>query len=224
MRDGIAPNPEKVFPIPGIDNLINIKPTVKNKNIIVGEFSYFSDTDFESHVSHFYDFNGDKLIIGKFCQIAAGVEFVMNGANHRMNTVTTFPFYIFEGWNQDAPPLSELPLKGDIIIGNDVWIGQNSVILPGVHIGDGAIIGLNSVVGSDIPAYHIAAGNPAKIIRKRFDDELINLMLKWQWWNYSIEEIEKFIPILSDSNLNRVKEKIKKLLDGGKADGNSESF
>ena len=224
MRDGIAPNPEKVFPIPGIDNLINIKPTVKNKNIIVGEFSYFSDTDFESHVSHFYDFNGDKLIIGKFCQIAAGVEFVMNGANHRMNTVTTFPFYIFEGWNQDAPPLSELPLKGDIIIGNDVWIGQNSVILPGVHIGDGAIIGLNSVVGSDIPAYHIAAGNPAKIIRKRFDDELINLMLKWQWWNYSIEEIEKFIPILSDSNLERVKEKIKKLLDGGKADGNSESF
>ena len=224
MRNGIAPDPEKVFPIPGIDNLINIKPTIKNKNITVGEFSYFSDTDFESHVSHFYDFNGDKLIIGKFCQIAAGVEFVMNGANHRMNTVTTFPFYIFEGWNQDAPPLSELPLKGDIIIDNDVWIGQNSVILPGVHIGDGAIIGLNSVVGSDIPAYHIAAGNPAKIIRKRFDDELINLMLKWQWWNYNIEEIEKFIPILSDSNLNRVKEKIKKLLDGGKADGNGESF
>ena len=219
MRDGIAPDPEKVFPIPGIDNLINIKPTVKNKNIIVGEFSYFSDTDFESHVSHFYDFNGDKLIIGKFCQIAAGVEFVMNGANHRMNTVTTFPFYIFEGWNQDAPPLSELPLKGDIIIGNDVWIGQNSVILPGVHIGDGAIIGLNSVVGSDIPAYHIAAGNPAKIIRKRFDDELINLMLKWQWWNYSIEEIEKFIPILSDSNLNRVKERIKIILRESKPEG-----
>ena len=219
MRDGIAPNPEKVFPIPGIDNLINIKPTVKNKNITVGEFSYFSDTDFENHVSHFYDFNGDKLIIGKFCQIAAGVEFVMNGANHRMNTVTTFPFYIFEGWNQDAPPLSELPLKGDIIIGNDVWIGQNSVILPGVHIGDGAIIGLNSVVGSDIPAYHIAAGNPVKVIRKRFDDELINLMLEWQWWNYSIEEIEKFIPVLSDSNLNRVKERIKRILRESKPEG-----
>ena len=207
MRNGITPDPGKIFPIPGIDTLTYVRPTVKNQNIIVGDFTYFSDIDFESHVTHFYDFK-----IGKFCQIAAGVEFVMNGANHQMNAVSTFPFYIFEGWNQTAPPLSEMPLKGDIVIGNDVWIGQNSVILPGVHIGDGAIIGLNSVVGSDIPAYHIAAGNPAKMIRKRFDDELINLMLKWQWWNYNIEEIDQFIPILSAGDLDWVKERIKIIL------------
>ena len=171
MKDGNSPNPDKVFPVHGIKTVTYVKPTVKNPNIIVGDFTYFSDKDFESHVMHHYDFNGDKLIIGKFCQIASGVSFIMNGANHQMNAVSTFPFYIMEGWNQEIPPLTEMPLKGDTVVGNDVWIGQNSTILPGVHIGDGAIIGLNSVVGGDVPPYTIVAGNPAKEIRKRFDDE-----------------------------------------------------
>ena len=149
------PDPNVIYPIDGIKNLIYVKPTVKNSNIIVGDFTYFGDVDFEKHVTHHYDFNGDKLIIGKFCQIASGVEFVMNGANHQMNAVSTFPFYIFKGWEQSIPSAAEMPLKGDTIIGNDVWIGQNAAILPGVHIGDGAIIGLNSVVASDVSPYTI---------------------------------------------------------------------
>lgn len=201
----MRPDPNKIFPLPNSDKVTYVKPTIKNPNIIVGDFTYFSDVDFESHVTHHYDFNNDKLIIGKFCQIAAGVNFVMNGANHQMNSVSTFPFYIFEGWEQNVPPISQMPIKGDTVIGNDVWIGQNSTILPGVHINDGAIIGMNSVVGSDVPAYTIVAGNPAKKIRKRFDDELIQILLKLQWWNMSIEKINNLIPILTCSDLEKVK-------------------
>lgn len=209
----MKPNPEKIFPIPNVKTVTYVKPTIKNKNIIVGDFTYFGDVDFESHVTHHYDFNGDKLIIGKFCQIGAGVNFIMNGANHQMNSVSTFPFYIFEGWKQDVPKKSDMPLKGDTVIGNDVWIGQNVTILPGVHVGDGAIIGLNSVVSKDVAPYTIVAGNPAVIIRKRFDDELINLMLRFKWWEKTIEEINNLIPILSNSNLEYVKTKISNMLN-----------
>ncbi len=212
MKNGITPNPDKIFPVPNCDTVTYVKPTIKNPNIIVGDFTYFSDTDFEKHVTHHYDFNGDKLIIGKFCQIASGVEFVMNGANHQMNAVSTYPFYIMEGWEQSVPPLSEMPLKGDTIVGNDVWIGQNATILAGVHIGDGAIIGMNSVVGSDVPPYTIVVGNPARAIRKRFDDELINLMLEFRWWDKSIQEINNLIPLLSCSDLEKVKYEIKSRL------------
>ena len=207
------PDPNRIFPVTGCDTVTYIKPTVKNPNIVVGGFTYFSDTDFESHVTHHYDFYGDKLIIGKFCQIAKGVEFIMNGANHQMNAVSTYPFYIFEGWNEEVPQLSELPIKGDTVVGNDVWIGQNATVLPGVHIGDGAIVGCNSVVGSDIPPYTIVAGNPAKPIRKRFDDDLIKLLLEFKWWDKSIEEINELIPILTCSDLEKVKEEIKKRLN-----------
>ena len=213
MKDGKIPNPNKINPIAGYDKEIYIKPTIKNKNIIVGDFSYIADSDFESHVTHHYDWNDDKLIIGKFCQIASGVEFITNGANHQMNSVSTFPFYTLEGWEQTPPTQNDLPIKGDTIIGNDVWIGQNATILPGVHIGDGAIIGANSVVGSNVAPYTIVAGNPAKVIRKRFDDELIEIMEKLKWWDKSIDEINKIIPILTCSDLDKVKTEIKKQLD-----------
>ena len=212
MKDGKIPNPNTINPIPGYDKEIYIKPTIKNKNIIVGDFSYIADSNFESHVTHHYEWNNDKLIIGKFCQIASGVEFVMNGANHQINSVSTFPFYTLEGWEQNPPLQNDLPLKGDTIIGNDVWIGQNATILPGVHIGDGAIIGANSVVGSDIAPYTIVVGNPAKPIRKRFDDELIEIMEKLKWWDKSIEEINNLIPLLTSSNLEKVKEELSKLV------------
>ena len=212
MKNGKCPDPNTIHPIAGYDKEIYVKPTIKNENIIVGDFTYIADSDFESHVTHHYPWLGDKLIIGKFCQIAAGVEFVMNGANHQMNAVSTFPFYTLEGWNMNPPETEDLQLRGDTVIGNDVWIGQNATILPGVKIGDGAIIGANSVVGSDVEAYTIVAGNPARIIRKRFDDDLIKLMLEWKWWDYSLGEIDGFIPILTNSNLDEVKSKIKSLL------------
>ncbi len=212
MKDGKIPNPNTINPIAGYDKEIYIKPTIKNKNIIVGDFSYIADSDFESHVTHHYEWNNDKLIIGKFCQIASGVEFIMNGANHQMNAVSTFPFYTLEGWKQTPPTQNDLPIKGDTIIGNDVWIGQNVTILPGVHIGDGAIIGANSVVGSNVEPYTIVVGNPAKALRKRFDEELIDIMEKLKWWDKSIEEINNLISLLTNSNLEYVKEELKKLL------------
>lgn len=212
MKNGIKPNPNTVHPIPGYDKEIYVKPTIKNSNIIVGDFTYIADSEFESHVTHHYEWNGDKLIIGKFCQIAAGVEFVMNGANHQMNAVSTFPFYTLEGWDMKPPAASDMPLKGDTVIGNDVWIGQKAVILPGVHIGDGAIIGANSIVGSDVSPYTIVAGNPATEIRKRFDDELIQLMLDFKWWDKSVGEINQLIPLLTCGNLEKVKAEISERL------------
>lgn len=206
------PDPNMVYPINGYKEEIYIKPTIKKPNIIVGDFSYIADSDFESHVTHHYDFIGDKLIIGKFCQIASGVEFIMNGANHQMNAVTTFPFYTLDGWDMVPPAEEDLPLKGDTIIGNDVWIGQNATILPGVHIGDGAIIGANSVVGSDVEPYTIFAGNPARLIRKRFDDELIELLLSFRWWDKSIDEINSLIPVLTCGDLEKVRKEIKSRL------------
>lgn len=208
----IRPDPNTVHPISGYENEIYVKPTLKNPNICVGEFTYIADSDFESHVTHLYDWNGDRLIIGKFCQIAAGVEFVMNGANHQMNAVTTFPFYTLEGWDMSPPEKHDLPLKGDTVIGSDVWVGQNAVILPGVHIGDGAIIGADSVVGSDIAPYTVVVGNPARPLRKRFDDELITLLLDFRWWDRPIDEINSLIPLLTCSDLEKVKAELKNLL------------
>ena len=209
------PDPNEAFPNPKIPSLCLIKNVVKNPNIIVGDYTYYDDVDgadqFEKHVTHFYPFIGDKLIIGKFCAIARGVEFVMNGANHRMDCVTTYPFYIMGGdWGTAiAPVKEELPLKGDTVIGNDVWIGQNVTVMPGVHIGDGAIIGTNSVVASDIPPYAIAVGNPCRVVKMRFDDELISLLLQFKWWDKSIEEIETLMPLLSCKDLEKVKQEIK---------------
>ena len=208
MKNGKVPNPNTVHPIAGYENEIYVKPTITRPNIIVGDFTYIADSEFESHVTHHYEWNGDKLIIGKFCQIAAGVEFVMNGANHQMNAITTFPFYTLEAWDMEPPSPEDLPLKGDTVIGNDVWIGQNAVILPGVHVGDGAIIGANSVVGSDVGPYTIVVGNPAKVLRKRFDDELVDLLLAFRWWDREVEEINALIPILTCSDLEKAKREL----------------
>ena len=212
MKDGKRPDPNIIHPVRGYDKEIYIKPSITRSNIIAGEFSYIADSDFESHVTHHYEWNGDKLIIGKFCQIAAGVEFVMNGANHQMNAVSTYPFYTLEGWNMEPPAGADMPLKGDTVIGNDVWIGQNAVILPGVHIGDGAIIGADSVVGSNVEPYTIAAGNPVRVLRKRFDDEMIGLLLDFRWWDKSIEEIDSLIPVLTCSDIGKVRKYIKEYL------------
>ena len=209
MNNGKKPDPDAIYPIPGYKNEIYVRPAVKKPNIIVGDFTYIADSDFESHVTHHYDFIGDKLIIGKFCQIASGVEFVMNGANHQMNAVTTFPFYTLEGWDMAPPALSDLPLKGDTVIGNDVWIGQNAVILPGVHIGDGAIVGANSVVGSDVEPYTVIAGNPARLLRRRFDEELTELLLRFRWWEKSIDEINGLIPLLTCPDPEKVRTQLR---------------
>lgn len=212
------PNPNDKYPNPNLPVICYIKNIVKSSNVIIGDYSYYygedENDDFNNHITHHYDFIGDKLIIGKFCSIAKGVEFIMNGANHRMDCVSTYPFYIMgSDWGSALKPhTDELPLKGDTIIGNDVWIGQNVTILPGVKIGDGAIIGANSIVSKDVPPYAVACGNPARIVKKRFDDETIELLEKVKWWDKDIDTINKLIPTLGDSDLNKVKEVLKKYL------------
>ena len=160
-----------------------------------------------AHVTHHYEFIGDKLIIGKFCAIAKGIQFVMNGANHRMCSITTYPFSIMgHGWEKTIPALSDLPLKGDTVIGNDVWIGQNVTVMPGVHIGDGAIVAANSVVAKDVPAYHIAGGNPCNTLKKRFDDELIAYLLAIKWWDWSACKIFDNLETLCSGDLEKIRE------------------
>ena len=212
MKNGKKPDPNVIHPISGYDNEIYVKPTITKKNIIVGDFTYIADSDFERHVMHHYEWNGDRLIIGKFCQIGPGVEFIMNGANHQMNAVSTYAFYTLEGWEMDPPSPEDLPYKGDTVIGNDVWIGQNAVILPGVHISDGVIIGADSVVGSDVDPYTIVIGNPSEILRTRFDVELIDLLLKFRWWDKTIEEINHLIPLLTCSDLEKVRSELKRMI------------
>ena len=142
--------------------------------------------------------------------MANNVEFIMNGANHQMNAATTFPFYVMDGWKQASPSLDDLPYKGDTVVGNDCWIGQNVTILPGVHIGNGVIVGANSVVTKDLPSYSICAGNPCVIKKMRFDDEIIKLLEDIKWWNKSIEEIKKIIPIITKAN--PLKDELEELL------------
>lgn len=205
---------KKIHPLKsGDESVTYIKAMLENcHNVEVGDYTYFDGQNFKEHVTHHYDFIGDKLIIGKFCQIGRNVEFIMNGANHQMNAVSTYPFYIFQGWEQNPPLKNDLPYKGDTIIGNDVWIGQNVTFLPGVHVGNGCIIGANAVVTSNIPAYCVAVGNPAKIIKKRFDDEMIELLEKLKWWDRTPNEIQKIIPLLANSNLSYVREELKLIL------------
>ena len=157
-------------------------------------------------MTHHYEFLGDGLIIGKFCAIARGIEFIMNGANHRMCSVTTYPFNILGGgWERCTPSLADLPFKGDTVVGSDVWIGQNVTVLPGIHIGDGSIIAANAVVSRDIPPYCVAAGNPCRVIRRRFDEELTAYLLSLKWWDWSAEKIFRNLEILCSGDLEQIR-------------------
>lgn len=207
----LGPNPNAIHPNPNIPSVCYIKNTITRPTIIVGDYTYYDDPidseHFEHHVTHHYDFIGDKLIIGKFCAIGKGIEFIMNGANHRMCSISTYPFNIMGGgWEKSTPPMCDLPLKGDTIVGNDVWIGQNVTIMPGVHIGDGAIIGANSVVATDIPAYSIAAGNPCEVKKMRFDAKLIDLLLSLRWWDWPADKIFANLDALTNADLSKINE------------------
>ena len=206
----IGPDPNKIHPNEAIKQIVYIKNVITRPNIIVGDYTYYDDVNgaerFEEHVTHHYDFLGDKLIIGKFCAIAKGIEFVMNGANHRMKSVSTYPFNIMGGgWKSFAPTLDDLPLKGDTVVRNDVWIGQNVTVMPGVHIGDGSIISDDSVVVKDFPPYCVAGGNPCRVIRPRFDEELTAYLLELKWWDWEADKIFRNMEALCSGDLTKIK-------------------
>lgn len=212
------PNPNTIFPNEYKTSCF-IKNVIKASNITVGDYTYYDDNnhpeDFEkNNVLFNYPEFGDKLIIGNFCAIASGTTFIMGPANHRISSITTYPFNVFGGaWTENTPKhFSQLPFKGDIVIGNDVWIGRESVIMPGVKIGDGSIIAAYSVVTKDIPPYCVAGGNPARVVKKRFDDKLTALLLKLKWWNFEPEKLVNFLPVLCDPDLEKVKKTIKESL------------
>jgi virginiamycin A acetyltransferase len=181
----------KKFPLEETQRLCFLKNIITDTNIIVGDFTYYDDPDdvrnFLKNVLYHFDFVGDKLVIGKFCQIATGVRFIMNGGNHAINGFSTFPFAIFGGEWRNIP--LQTNSKGDTIIGNDVWIGNSATIMPGIKIGDGAIIATKAVVTKNVDPYTIVGGNPAELIRKRFDEKTIQALLKMKWWDWSIEKI-----------------------------------
>lgn len=204
-----GPDKHTKFPLAHYERLCFLKNIITNPNIIVGDYTYYDDFEdvqnFEKNVKYHFDFTGDKLIIGKFCMIASGVSFIMNGANHLTDAFSTYPFAIFgKGW-ENAMEGREYPHKGDLIIGNDVWIGHNATIMAGVKIGDGAIIATNATVVKDVPPYTVVGGNPAKEIKKRFADEVIEELLKLKWWDWEVEKITKYLQALTGNDIEKLK-------------------
>lgn len=190
------PNPRNPHPIERFPQVCFLKNTVSNPNIIIGDYTYYDDPEnsenFERNVLYHFPFIGDKLIIGKFCALSRGIKFIMNGSNHQLSGFSTYPFEIFgKSWQKVTPKSNNYPFKGDTLVGNDVWIGYEAVIMPGIKIGDGAIIAAKSLVTKDVQPYTIVGGNPAKIIRKRFSAEIIQTLLEIAWWDWSVEKITK---------------------------------
>lgn len=213
------PDPSAVFPNEYRTSCF-IKNVVRAPNISVGDYTYYDDpvdpTGFErNNVLFNYPEFGDHLIIGRFCSIASGTRFIMGSANHRISSISTYPFNVFGGaWTEGTPPhLSQLPFKGDTVVGNDVWIGRESVILPGVRIGDGAIVAACSVVTRDVEPYTVAGGNPARPIKKRFGGELISLLLELRWWDMEPEALADFLPVLCGSDLVSAEREIRRILE-----------
>lgn len=209
MKPSLGPTPETRYPIQGDTSLIFLKNFITAKNIFVGDYTYFDDRrngpeKFEvNNVLYNYDFSKVKLVIGKFCAIAAETRFIMTG-DHKLDAISTYPFPIFQqGWEK-AFNLLDLPVKGDIIIGNDVWLGYDSLIKNGVTIGNGAIVATRAVVVKDVPAYSIVAGNPAKVVKMRFDDATITRLQNISWWNWDIEKINLHLEILCNLNIDQL--------------------
>lgn len=203
----------KIYPRTGDKETVYLKSVVTDPNITVGDFTMYNDfvndpREFEkNNVLYHYPINHDKLKIGKFCSIACGAKFLFNSANHTVKSLSTYPFPIFfEEWGLDVKDItSAWDNKGDIVIGNDVWIGYEAVIISGVTIGDGAIIGTRALVTNDVPPYTIVGGVPAKQIRKRFPEEIISELLKLKWWDWTFKKISQNMEFIKNGDLKHLK-------------------
>ncbi len=204
-----GPSPLDPHPMPGHPRVTFLKPVVDRPNIEVGDYTYYDDPDeperfAETCVLYHYDFMGDRLVIGRFCAIATGVRFVMNGANHALTGLSTYPFQIFgRGWEQGfGPDDLSAGFRGDTVVGNDVWIGREAMILPGARIGDGAVIGTRAVVSGEIPPYAVVIGNPGRVVRRRFDEDTIDRLLALRWWDWDSERITRHVSLLRAGDID----------------------
>lgn len=202
------PDSKKVYPRSGDPQIVYLKNVVDRPNITVGDFTIYNDfvrdpRDFQkNNVLYHYPVNRDRLVIGKFCSIACGARFLLNSANHTLDSLSTYTFPLFpEEWDLGLPPAASWDNKGDIVIGNDVWIGYEAVILAGVTIGDGAVIGARAVVTSDVPPYTIVGGVPARPIRPRFPQAEIDALLSLKWWDWPVEKIAAAAPLIQSGDL-----------------------
>lgn len=203
-----GPDPMTLHPMAGHGRVGFLKPILAGlPNVEVGDYTYYDDPAgperFRDNILYHFDFVGDRLVIGRFCALATGTRFVMNGANHALDGLTTFPFAAFgNGW--DAVPMEaiDFPYKGDTVVGHDVWFGYDSLMMPGVRIGSGAIVAARSVVAADVPPYAVVAGNPARVVKMRFSDAVIADLLDLAWWDWEPERIARAIPALVRSDLH----------------------
>ena len=210
MVKAIGPDPQEKHPMRGFPQICYIKNTVHNPQIEIGDYTYYDDPEdsenFERNVLYLYPFINDKLIIGKFCAIATGVKFIMNGANHKISGFSTYPFQIFgNGWERVTPRSEKFPQKGDTIVGHDVWLGYQSMVMPGVHIGSGAIIATQSLVVKDVEPYTIVGGNPARCLKQRFDQNTIDELLTIAWWDWDREKISRNLEAIVSADINTLK-------------------
>ncbi|MBS0628154.1 MAG: CatB-related O-acetyltransferase [Verrucomicrobia bacterium] len=205
----LGPNPNTSYPIEGYDKLVFLKKFIKANNISIGDYTYYDDRkegpeNFEEN-NVLYNYHPDKvkLVIGKFCAIAAETKFIMTG-DHKLDAISTYPFPIFKNGWEKAYDILKLPVKGDIIVGHDVWFGFGCLIKNGVTIGSGSIIAAGAVVVKDVPPYSVVAGNPAKVVKMRFDDQTIKRLLQIAWWEWDIKDITEHLSLLSHLNIDQL--------------------
>lgn len=204
-----GPDPDTLYPVPAHRRIVFLKPLVQNPFIEIGDYTYYDDPDgaedFERHnVLYHYDFIGDRLVIGRFCALATGIRFIMNGASHAATGFSTFPFNIFgHGWEDgfDAATIAA-GLKGDTVVGNDVWIGREAMIMPGVRIGHGAIVAAGAVVTKDVPPYALAAGNPAEVRRLRFPAKTVERLLAVAWWDWPGDKLMRNLGAIRGADID----------------------
>ncbi len=205
----LGPSPDERYPFNGEKHTVFLKNVITRPNVVIGDYSYYHDPDhaddFENrNILYHFDFIGDNLKIGRFCALATGVQFIMNGANHALSGFSAYPFNIFgNGWEQgfDFSTISD-GFRGDTCIGNDVWIGREATIMPGVVIGDGAIIGTKAVISSNVPPYAIVVGNPGRVIRRRFAAPVIDALLEIAWWNWPIDHVTRHLAAIRGGNIS----------------------
>jgi len=210
-NNSLKPDPTIVFPKPNDKHSAYIQNVVKNPRIIIGEFTIHHDfndpTDFETeNVLYLNPENTDKLIIGKYVSIASGVRFMMNGANHKMGSFATFPFpVVADNWSLSLDRQEAWDIVGDTVIGNDVWLGYESIIMPGVHIGDGAIVAARSLVTKDVPPFSVVGGVPARVIKPRFSNDVIEFLQKLKWWDWDVQKVKANVKALMDGDVKALK-------------------